>query len=277
MLLKDKINYTKLNILMSLNKYKYFAILACLIIFSLYSAIEVKYSIDNAKYSFNTLNVLLHAFALYSNIFLVVTPIYIYIITNAIKNTNLDNYVVIRTNKIKWIENRIFTLAIYTFIYLIISFFIVVIISTFFVPWGFSWTTGVTSGFTSYFNKNFVSLNPITVLFIIFIFLSLYTLSLVISLISLLFKTNFLSLCIGFIINFLILVLYKFDYTLEKFWFLPYKHIFLNFRSTQTSINNIYSVKFSILYWSSFILIAILLNLIVIEKKDLIFEVKNEI
>lgn len=227
-------------------------------------------------------HILLLQFGLYTNIFLILIPIYVILISDIINDGGLEQFLLIRMKDINsWIKYKIKSLFICTFIYLSMSFILCFTISFFSLPKFADYRRSshigdlILNGHFAYFNKQFIDVQPYIVIGYMFVFLlmSMFSLGLIILFSSLYFKCNAIPLIIGAVLNIINLILLRCDHLFNNLFLLPYKKILLQFQNNNLRLLDINSIAFSVLYWIIIICILVFIIFIKAKNKNFIFEV----
>lgn len=259
----------------------------CLTALSLYASIQIQTYSYTTGQPFNIFDVFFYQFGLYMYVFLVISPIFIALISNISINHRMDNYIYARfpVKHHVW-SNKIFLLIILAFLFLIKALVINLIIGFSSVETGFNWSTGVKllSGLSSpngndlhYIGVSFFGTTPVFTMFVLLglLFCYLFFIGLVTMCVSFFCKKAFYGFLVGIIFNFSTLILLKIDYLFEDFPYLLYHKLLLQYQKPVFHLNTEGALTYTFLYWFFLITITATFSFFLFTKSDYVFEAKD--
>lgn len=256
-----------------------------LVALSLYATFEIKKLEIESGYQFNIYDVMFYEFGLFMYLFLIIIPIYIYMVSDFFIDDRLDNYIYTRfIYKIEIWKYKILTLFLITGIYITLASLICILIGSLSFGISLEWSEGALhlndifyQEEFGYIGSNFLHWNPALafLMLISLLILSLFSIGIAINVATIVSKKAIIAFVLGIIINFSTLITFKYDDKLNEIFLLPYQHIFLQFQNSSLNFLDTKSFVFSLIYWVLMIILLILLSQRVFLKTNYLFEVKN--
>jgi len=250
----------------------------------MYSVREIyKLSLETS-YTFNLFDVFFYEFGLFMYIFLIIIPIYIFLISDIFIDKRIDTYIYSRINKKTNIwKNKIFLIFVVTVLYMVSAVFINIIIGGLSLGFPSEWSEAaveINSVFSQeefrYINTDFLNFSPLlaTLVLISLLTLGLAFIGIIINLTTIILKKPIISLALGMSINFILLICFKYDDYID-IQILPHQHFLLIFKDVSLNIMNFNSIIFSYFYWLLTISVATYISFFFFKKSNYIFEVKE--
>jgi hypothetical protein len=251
---------------------------------SIYSVREIYKLSWETSYTFNLFDVLFYEFGLFMYIFLIIIPIYIFLISDIFIDKRIDTYIYSRIYKKTSIwKNKIFLIFVVTVLYMVSAVFINIIIGGLSLGFPNDWSEAaveINSVFSQeefrYVNTDFLNFSPLlaTLVLISLLTLGLAFLGIIINLTTIIFKKPIISFALGMSINFILLICFKYNDYID-IQILPHQHFLLIFKDVSLNIMNFNSITFSYFYWLLTIAVATYISFFFFKKSNYIFEVKE--
>lgn len=268
----------------SLNVTRWVISFLCLVGLSMFSTKEIHNLSIETGYVFNLYDVLFYEFGLFMYLFLIIVPIYVYLVNDIFIDNRLDTYIYIRfTDKTDIWKHKVLQLLVITLGYIFSAVFTTALIGGLSLGLPVGWSEGALNINSimaqeefNYINKDFLKYDPsVSLLIMLFlVFGGLFCLGMLITTITFIGKKTIVGYIVGLLSNFIILISFKFNHLLD-IHLLPYHHFLLIFRGTSFRFYDTRSVYFSFFYWVILCLIITIFSRKTFLKANYIFEVKD--
>jgi hypothetical protein len=254
-------------------------------ILSSYSVMQIMNYTHSTGKMFNIFDAYFYQFGLHMYLFIVIAPLYLILISSIFTDTGIDNYIYIRFNNKRyvWLNKMILLFAI-TGTYILMATLINVIIGSFSLEMGISWSEGAKTleqllyiADFNFMNDQLFTISPILVMLtsLLLLYLYLFFLGVLAFIASFLFKKSIFGLALGLSVNLFIFGASKLMDASSIHPFMPFNKILIKSHDALFSINLVSSAMGSIAYWAFFIGIAVFIFWAIFQKSDYIFEVKD--